>query len=79
MNCLATTLTFSFSVPQSIKPRNGTSVESTYLIFAGLLTTRDRLLLECLDSSFDLVSKVPGLGHLVIQQRKILTSSVYSV
>lgn len=51
----------------------------TYLVFAGLLTARDWLFLECLDSSFDLVSKISGLGDLVIQQRKILTGSVYSV
>ena len=55
------------------------SARSTYLILASLLTTRDRLLLECLNASFYLVSKIPGLGDLVIQQRKILTGSVDSV
>ena len=51
----------------------------TCLILASLLTTRGRLFLECLDPSFDLVSKVPGLGDLVIQQCKVLTGSVHSV
>lgn len=52
---------------------------STYLILASLLTTRDRLLLECLNTSFYLVSKIPSLGNLVVQQRKILTGSVNSI
>ena len=80
MNCLATTLTCSFPVPQSVTPIRGLyeRARATCLVLASLLTTRGRLLLECLDASFDLVSEVPGLGDLVIQQRKTLAGSVNS-
>ena len=80
MNCLATTLTCTFSLPRSAKPiRERYERENTCLVLASLLTARNRLPFECLNAPFDLVSKIPGLCDLVVQQRKVLTGSVHDV